>query len=205
MSLLTAFAAGLAAGLGVAMPLGGIGLLVIEEGIRRGWRFARAAASSIAGVDVLYAGIAVCVGTGVATVFEEHERAIRIGGAVALLVVAGLGLSSLFRSRSDDPQMGALPTSIRATVAKFAILTLANPLTLIYFAVLAAGIADRLDGPAASIAFVAGIGLASFGWQLGLGGLGATAGRVIGPTGRRILSLAGFCIVVSLAFLVLLG
>lgn len=205
MSLGIAFVAGLASGLGVAIPLGAIGLLVIEEGIRQGWRSARVAAVAIAGVDVFYAGIAALVGTSVAAVFEAHERVIRVGGALALLAVAALGLAPLFRRRPKGVRAPILPTSTRATAARFALLTLANPLTLVYFAVLAAGISDRLEGPGALIAFVLGVGVASLGWQLGLGALGATAGRAIGPAGRRVLSITGFSIVVALAVLVLLG
>ena len=46
-----ALGAGALAGLGVALPLGAVGVLIVQEGIAGGWRPASAAATGVALVD----------------------------------------------------------------------------------------------------------------------------------------------------------
>ena len=55
----TPFAAGVAAGLGIALPLGAIGVLIVREGVERGIRAASVAALAVATVDFGYALVAV--------------------------------------------------------------------------------------------------------------------------------------------------
>ena len=62
----TPFAAGLAAGLGIALPLGAIGVLIVREGVERGIRAAGVAALAVATVDFGYALVAVVVGERIA-------------------------------------------------------------------------------------------------------------------------------------------
>src|SRR4051794_41928451 len=57
-----AFGAGALAGLGVALPLGAIGVLLLQEGITGGWRPAFAAGTGVALVDGAYAALAVAAG-----------------------------------------------------------------------------------------------------------------------------------------------
>ena len=63
-----AFVAGAVAGVGVALPLGAVGVLVVSEGLHRGWRPAAAAATGVALVDLGYAAVAVAAGTAVTDV-----------------------------------------------------------------------------------------------------------------------------------------
>jgi threonine/homoserine/homoserine lactone efflux protein len=204
MSFTPAFVAGIVAGLGVAMPLGAIGLLLLDEGVRNGWRLARAAAAAVAAVDLLYASIAVIVGAKVADAFEGHERTIRVVGGFALLALVAWGIANLIRGRRGEERLRAPAASGRATAGRFAFLTLANPLTLVYFAALAAGLADHLVGGGARLAFVIGVGLSSLSWQLVLAAMGSTAGRVLGARGRILLSATGLSVVLVLALLLLL-
>lgn len=63
--------AGFAAGLGVAMPLGAIGVLVVREGMLRGHRSGLAAASGVATVDTLYCLGALLTGAAIAPVMAS--------------------------------------------------------------------------------------------------------------------------------------
>ncbi|MFK8912270.1 lysine transporter LysE, partial [Streptomyces sp. YS-3] len=61
----TTAVAGAAAGLGVAMPVGAVGVLLVQEGMRDR-RGAVAAASAVAVVDFAYAAVATALGPWVA-------------------------------------------------------------------------------------------------------------------------------------------
>ena len=68
-----------------------------------------------------------------------------------------------------------------------------------YFAVVAAGFAHRLDGAGPRIAFVLGVGAASAAWQLALAGAGSAAGMRAGPRARAWFGVAGDLVVLGLA------
>ncbi len=200
-ALLTAGLLGVLAGLGIAMPLGAIATLLLRTGITSGARVAGAGALGVAMVDVGYASLAVLAGAGVTAVIGGHERAVRLVGAAVLAWIALRGLWRARRSRSTD---GVLPTDAgagaAATFARFAGLTVLNPVTAIYFAVLIAGFGARLGaGVGHRIAFVVGVGLASAGWQLGLAAVGALLGRGVGARTRRWIGVSGDVVVLALA------
>src|SRR3954471_9475429 len=81
---------GLVAGWGVAIPLGAIGVLLVDLGMRAGLRRASAAAAAVATADLLYAGVAAAAGSAAAAVLEPHQRAPRLPAAAALAAGGGL-------------------------------------------------------------------------------------------------------------------
>jgi arginine exporter protein ArgO len=72
-----------------------------------------------------------------------------------------------------------------------------NPLTITYFVVVAAGLGDRLSGAVAATAFVVGVFLASWAWQLVLASAGAAAGLRAGAGLRRWSGLVGYAVVAA--------
>ncbi len=94
----TPFAAGLAAGLGIALPLGAIGVLIVREGVERGIRAAGIAALAVATVDFTYALLAVVVGERIADALSGVERVVQLVGALALTAVVIIGVRDLVRS-----------------------------------------------------------------------------------------------------------
>ena len=68
--MVSSLVAGIAAGLAVAVPIGAIGILIIEAGLRRGFRAAAAAGAGAATVDGLYATTAAVFGGAVAALVE---------------------------------------------------------------------------------------------------------------------------------------
>ena len=90
--------AGLLAGWGVAIPLGAIGVMVVDAGMRGGLRPAAAAAAGVATADFLYAALAASAGAAVAGALEPHADALRLAAAAVLALVAALGLRSLRRA-----------------------------------------------------------------------------------------------------------
>src|SRR3954468_14483992 len=95
--VVAAFGAGALAGLGVALPLGAIGVLIVQEGMIGGWRpgFAAGTGGAVGGVARVAgaaAALAGAAGAAVTGVLSGRERAVQLVGAVVLVAVAVRGL-----------------------------------------------------------------------------------------------------------------
>jgi threonine/homoserine/homoserine lactone efflux protein len=197
--LAEAVVSGLVAGWGVAIPLGAIGVMVVDTGMRGGLRPAAAAAAGVATADFLYAALAAAAGAAVAGALEPHAHALRLGAAAVLAAVAVLGLRAL-RRRADDVAAAPQPPPSRGLYLRFVALTSINPLTVAYFAALIAGLPAVASAPFhAKAAFVAAAGLASLSWQLVLAGAGAALHRRLPASARLYTALAGNALVLGLA------
>lgn len=208
----TALALGLAAGLALAMPVGPVALLVVSEGLARGFRVASGAALGVAAIDAAYAVLAVTAGAAVAGVLDRHQPLVRAVGAVVLAAMAIHGFRRALAPPSSRP--GPLPptgprpapaplvrdSSARAFV-RFAALTAINPLTALTIVAIVVALGAGLDGPARS-AFAAGVALASAAWQLGLAAAGSVARSRLGPRAQRLFALVGNAGVAVLAGLI---
>jgi len=222
----TALALGAVVGLGVAMPLGAIGVLLVHTGMAQGWRPAAAGGLGVATVDVLYAVLAVLAGSAVSGALDGHERAVRWVGAVVLAAVALRGVVGMRRAGAAPdtsvwgPDADAAPTP-DATVAptpetpaprgpvasylRFLGLTAVNPLTIVYFTAVVAGLGDRVAATAARVAFVVGIGVASSAWQVALAGVGAVLGARVSHRVAAVLTGAGYAVVGGFAVALVLS
>ncbi|MFN8075438.1 MAG: LysE family transporter [Kineosporiaceae bacterium] len=204
----SAMVAGVVAGLGVAVPLGAVGLLLVQEGMRRGWRVGSGSAAGVATVDLVYAGLAAVAGAAVTHVLAGRERAVHVvaGAVLAAVAVRGLlGLRGEATSGLDvTPEAGTRRPALRGW-ARFVGITAVNPLTCLYFVALAAGLGPRLASASSRVAFVAGVGVGSLAWQLVLVAVGAGAGAVLGERGRRVTAVVGNVVVLALAVVVALG
>ena len=206
----TPFAAGLAAGLAIALPLGAIGVLIVREGVERGIRAAGAAALAVATVDFGYALVAVVVGDRIADALSGVERVVQWVGALALTAVVVIGLRDLMRSvrGPEVPDLSALPelpVGYRRTFVRFVGLTAINPMTAVYFLALTAGLSQRLSGLGSGAAFAVGVFLGSLAWQMVLAIGGASAGSRMSERMRVGVSLAGYAIVAGYAAKLALG
>jgi len=201
--LTSAGLAGAGAGIGVAMPLGAIGVLLFQEAIRAGWRTAAGGALGVALVDLGYAVVALLAGVGLTRALHGHERAVQLGGAVVLVAVAVRGMLGLRRPvepAAPEPAGLAGPAgSPWRVTGRFVALTAINPLTAVYFVALAAGSGAAISGPGRSAAFVAGVFAASLSWQLVLVTIGAGAGDRLGERARRATGALGYLVVVGYA------
>jgi arginine exporter protein ArgO len=205
----TPFAAGLAAGLGIALPLGAIGVLIVREGVERGIRAAGIAALAVATVDFGYALVAVVVGDRIADALSGVERVVQVVGALALTAVVVIGVRDLLRSvragATEPSALPELPVGYRRTFLRFVGLTAINPMTAVYFVALTAGLSQRLAGPGAGAAFAVGVFLGSLAWQMVLAIGGGTAGSRMSERVRIGVSLAGYAIVAGYAVKLALG
>lgn len=197
-----ALLAGLVAGLAIAMQVGAVSLLLIEAAVVAGPRVGVAAGMGVATADLGFAVVAAAGGAAGAAL-SSHEAEIRIAAALVLAAIALHGLVGLWRGRGARAGAGLAPVAPTGAYARFLAITAANPLTIASFAAVAAALS--LDGPAAAVAFAAGVGAASGAWHLGLTVAAGHAGRWITPRIQRGLAIGGRLIVLAIAAHLALG
>jgi arginine exporter protein ArgO len=211
--LSSALVTGLLAGFGLALPLGAIGILLVQEGMLRGWMSGSTAALAVALVDCGYSLAAATTGARLGRTVAGIGDQLRVGAGIVLWTVAGYGLARLWRGRrhlasaaeaepggeSEATRPGA--AAIARTFARFLGLTAINPMTAIYFLALATGLGQSSSlatGKAGPIlAFALGVLVGSAGWQLTLAGFGSLAGRRLPGWARRATTLVGNLLVLG--------
>ncbi|GAA1629236.1 arginine exporter protein ArgO [Actinoplanes couchii] len=133
-----AFLAGVIAGYGIAVPVGGIGVLIVGLSARISLRVGAAAGLGAATADGIYALVAVVGGAAVASTIAPIADPLKWIGATILLALAiwtawGAIRGSEITERTERPT-----TPTRAYLGVLG-LTLLNPATVIYFAALILG------------------------------------------------------------------
>ena len=226
---------GLAAGYGIAIPVGAVSVLIVETGLRSGFRIAAAAGAGAASADLIYATIAALFGAALAGVLMPWQAPLRAAAVVVLTVVALRGFRSVARDAGrsrlvaavsgEDPRegtsgprggpaggggadagtIGRSPRSARRTYAAFLGLTLLNPMTVAYFAALILGLGETGTEPVEKLAFVVGAFGASLSWQTVIAAAGAALHRRLGPRLRLAVGVTGNAIVLAFAAVIAAG
>jgi len=219
--VITALIAGVVAGYGIAIPVGAISLLIVETGLRRGFRLAAAAGAGAASADGIYAIVAAAFGAALASVLAPFETPLRVLAVVLLVVIAGRGLLGIRATGAASPADGVelppdvelpphveLPPDVEAaerggsalrTYGVFLGLTLLNPVTVTYFAALILGLTATGAGPLEKAAFVTGAFLASLSWQLLIAAVGAFLHQRLPPRLRVAVIVLGNAIILVFA------
>jgi len=189
------FLAGVAAGYGIAVPVGAIGVLIAGLSARTSLRVGAAAGMGAATADGLYALVAVVGGAAAAGVIAPFATPLRWAAVVVLLGLAAMTARSAFRRPGAATRVAKPSTALRAYAGVLG-LTLLNPATVIYFAALVLGRGDAGGG----VWFVLGAFLASASWQLVVAGGGSLVGRLLtGERGRRLTALISSLVIAVLA------
>ncbi|MFB7464270.1 LysE family transporter [Streptomyces sp. NPDC056224] len=198
--LTTPALAGAAAGLGVAMPMGAMSVLLLQEAMRHR-RAAVAAAAGIAAVDLGYAALATALGPWVASHVHPVEAWVRLVSAAILLTIAARGLATSRRrpEHAPPPHPPAPPAPPAKAFARYVGLTALNPTTALYFAALTTAQGATLRTGPAGAAFLLGVGAASLLWQQTLVTLGALAGSRISDGARAWTFRLGYGLVAAYA------
>jgi arginine exporter protein ArgO len=200
-----AFAEGVVAGLGVAVPVGAIAVLIIDLGMRRGFADAIPAALGAASADLTYASVAAVAGIAVAETLQPYERTIAFVSAGILALIAGYRMWRLVRPPAEVRPRRTGSDPLR-TYGAFLGLTLVNPLTLTYFAALILGLgADTLRSGSDRALFVVGAFAASALWQLLLAGAGAVLHHRLSERARLATAVAGNLLIAALAIRLAIG
>jgi arginine exporter protein ArgO len=200
-----AFIEGVLAGLGIAVPVGAIAVLIVDLAMRRGFARAVPAAMGAASADLAYAAVAAAAGAAVASTLEPFERRIELVSAAVLAGIVAFRMVRLFRS-PESPRLHRSGNSPIRTYAGFLALTLVNPLTVAYFAALILGLGDDALGSGWDKAlFVIGAFVASAAWQLVLAGAGAVLHHRLPERARLATALFGNGLIAAIAIRLALG
>lgn len=199
-----ALVAGLLAGYGIALPVGAVGAYVVALTARTSLRVGAAAALGVATADGLYALVAALGGVALVGLIQPIAVQLTwISAAVLSAVALHMAVRAIHRFRTDvrtGLHPSTPPSAIRA-YAGLVMITIVNPLTIVYFAALAVGSRAGVAVSAAEqVVFVAAAFVASASWQLVLVCGGTLLGRFLtGPRGRLSTALASSVLITALA------
>ena len=200
------FLQGLIAGYGIAIPVGPIGILIIELGIRRGFRIAFCGGLGAASADLIYATVAALAGTFLVSILTPISSTIRTFSAFALIAI-GLWLFYQGRKAKRSEEIRSQDSSSGlSTYGLIFGLTLLNPITVTYFTTLILGLKTSLATSSMDvILFVAGTFLASLSWQTLLACVSGLTHRHLSPRVQAATFALGNSVVIMLGVLILLG
>jgi arginine exporter protein ArgO len=201
------FLTGVVAGYGIAIPVGAIAILIVEVGVKCGFRCAFFAGAGAATADLLYAGLAVIGGAALAGLVEAVDHQLRVASAIVLAVIAVIGLRRA-RLRSETGVMISLPDrqELVGTYARFVGLTIINPTTIIYFAavIVGLGVANEMSIVAGAL-FAVGAFLASLSWQTLLAAVGAFARNKLSDRVQTVGIIVGNLVILAFAIVILIA
>jgi arginine exporter protein ArgO len=200
-----AFLTGVLAGYGIAIPVGAIAILIVEVGIRCGFRCAFFAGAGAASADSLYAGLAVIGGAALAELVESVDQPLRIISAFVLAAIAVAGLRRVRRKQRPIEISFPDRRELAGTYARFVGLTVINPTTVVYFAavIVGLGVANEMSAVEGAL-FTAGAFLASLSWQTLLAGVGSFAGNRLSNRAQTVAVIAGNLLILAVAIVILL-
>ena len=191
------FLQGLVIGCSIAAPVGPIGLLCIRRSIVHGRLTGFVSGLGAASADALYGAVAALGLTALMHTLLKFQSSLQLSGGLFLV---GLGFTTMHR-RAPGPAASPDPaTNLLAAYLSIFLLTLANPLTILSFLGIFAGLGLGM-GTAGSLAagrLVLGVFLGSAAWWLGLSAAAGWLGRRLQPEGLRALNftsgivIAGF-------------
>lgn len=191
---------GIAAGYGIAIPVGPIAVLLIDLGLRRGLRGAAPAALGVASADLVYASVAALAGLAVAEALEPWADTVRIASGCVLLALVVYRIVELRRETRAERRPPESERGPASTYAAFLGLTMLNPATIAYFAALIIGLSPgATSGVAGKFLFVLGAFGASASWQLCLAGVASVFHRRLTARARLATAVLGNAVIAALA------
>jgi threonine/homoserine/homoserine lactone efflux protein len=161
---------GVLLGLSVAAPVGPIGVLTIRRTISDGFRMGFATGLGAATADATYGLIAAFGLTAIMAVLTDHADAIRLVGGVMLVVI---GVRTLVQGRVSVNGRAIAAENVLTPARSYIQtvgLTLTNPMTILAFIGMFAGIGISSGGADIpnALGLVLGVGTGSAIWWLGL-------------------------------------
>lgn len=169
--MVSIFLRGLALGFAIAAPVGPIGVLCIRRTLAEGRLAGLVSGLGAATADGIYGFIAAFGLTFISRLLISYQDVIRLAGGLFLLY---LGVKTLVAPVAEQPAAGApAPRTQRGLLGNYAstlALTLTNPMTILSFAAVFAGLGvGAATGDYASAAvLVLGVFLGSAFWWLAL-------------------------------------
>ena len=184
---------GLLLGFSIAAPVGPIGVLVIRHSMTNGRAAGLMTGLGAAVADGLY-GLAGGLGiTAVSTLLVHYALWLRIGGGAFLV---WLGIRTIAGSPESDPREATRSGHTRTFLTGL-VLTLSNPLTMLSFAAMFAGVGGGGAGGASVGWLVAGVFAGSALWWLILSTAASLARSRMTPVRMRWVNRASGVIIAA--------
>lgn len=191
--VIESFIRGVAVGFAVAAPVGPIGMLVIRRSLAEGWLPGLVTGLGAALADALYGCVGAFGLTFISGFLLGHAAWTRVLGGVFL---CHLGIGT-WRKPGDGTTASVSGTGYARAFFTTVLLTLANPLTILSFMALFAGLGltGAGGGYRAAVPIVTGVFAGSALWWLLLAGGISVARRRLGPgTIRWMNKGSGACL-----------
>ena len=194
-------------GFSIAAPVGPIGVLCIRRSLTRGARAGFASGLGAASADAVYGSLAAFGMTAISQWLVDQQGPIRLVGGLFLCV---LGLRALFAAPTESLGDEGVnePSGLPAAYASTFALTITNPMTIVSFAAVFAGLGLDVgqDGFSSCLTLVLGVFGGSALWWLTLSGvtgllrhrLGSSALRWINRISGAIIAAFGISVLVTL-------
>ena len=185
---------GLTIGFSIAAPVGPIGLLCIRRAMADGMRAGFICGLGAASADAAYALVGGFAMTAVARWLVEEKPWFGLLGGLFLVYLGIRTFTASGDNQAARPARGAL-----SAYSSTLLLTLANPMTIMSFAAVFAGLglADAANYAAAAV-LVGGVFVGSALWWLLLSAIAARARRRI--SGAMMRTINGVCGAIIAAF-----
>jgi threonine/homoserine/homoserine lactone efflux protein len=180
---------GMAIGLAIAAPVGPIGLLCLRRSLEQGRAAGLATGLGAASADAIYGAIAAFGLTAISGALVEQQLWLNLGGGIFLVYLGVRTALSAPTDAAGTPPVTGLLKAYTSTL----LLTLTNPLTIMSFAAVYAGLGLNARGSAgAAVSVVSGVFLGSALWWLLLSSSASLLRGRLGPLAlRRINLLSG--------------
>lgn len=155
---------GMLLGLAIAAPVGPIGVLCIRRTLTQGQAIGFVSGLGAATADVLYGCIAALGLTAISSQLVHHQRWLSLGGGLFLCYLGARTLLSRPAERPAAAGSHSFPGAFFSTL----LLTLTNPMTVLSFTAIFAGLGvGRIEGGYTAAGMVVlGVFLGSAGWWL---------------------------------------
>jgi threonine/homoserine/homoserine lactone efflux protein len=188
------FLQGLAIGFSIAAPVGPIGLLCIRRSLAEGRLAGFVSGLGAATADAVYGFVAVLGLTAITGVLLAHQAWLHLGGGVFLIY---LGLTTLRAAPRSAAARAVAPSNLRSAYLSVFALTLTNPMTVLSFIGIFAGlgVGAQHDGMWAACALVLGVFLGSAAWWLILSSAAGWLGGRLEHGGLRAINVLSAVII----------
>lgn len=196
------FVKGLVLGFAIAAPVGPIGVLCIRRSLADGQRAGFATGLGAATADAVYGCIA---GFGLAAVSRFLVEQRFWLGLLGGLFLCYLGVRTFFSKPTETPDGGGNPSLLAAYLSTF-FLTITNPMTILSFVAVFAGLGLVTSSnywEAASL--VGGVFIGSALWWLLLSGGAAVLRKRVGPSLMQFVNRASGVVIFALGLYALVS
>jgi putative LysE/RhtB family amino acid efflux pump len=198
---------GLLMGLAIAAPVGPMALLCLKLSLEKGMKSGIATGLGIAMADMSYGIIALLGFSAVMTALLDYSETIRLIGGIGLIALAAHSLIKAIK-KPETVKSAPLPSHIASkdVILTFTTaygLTITNPMTILVFLAIFAGLSDEVSHEGKWIVVV-GIFLGSLGWWIVIAFIGSVLRTRLSPKIITIINIISGIIIGGFGVYILL-